>query len=464
MYNVGLILLLGVFFLVILILKPFMRPLLWGLLFAAAGFPMKKKIANSINKWIGKVEKEERPIVVSMVLLPFTGLDRLGECITKFTLTHIKFILIGLSSLIGLRILVHYVPKEFFSAILGIVVWLHSFFERIASSLSPLMLVILVISYLITIKILWNSSNSNTFVICGQGAWVFLIGYLCSYLGALQIPAFMAIMAYGLAGLYFDDENSSQFLSKIKNSFKKEEAREEREATPEMSTATPSMSRLMKTKSHLSDIKSKMQLNVPQESDKAKKDADAPLESDWYFKILFYACAATVLFTHLWMVFLSFIPISFYAIKAICNALGLWNHIESQFNQRSSKVREWLEPRKYAVMPLCLPGVLQLNKKVRKVFCSKLKSYVDDISACIMIIVLIVLGIGVSVFTFVQIYSEAITVAQLTGNLINRTLTTRPDLVEQLPINMQNLNEVIDNAYQYSRGTIEGYLGVSQLI
>jgi hypothetical protein len=293
-----------------------------------------------------------------------------------------------------------------------------------------------------------------TFLIQQILTLIYFLKYFYSYLGTFQIPAFLSIIFYCTAGLYCDEESNSQILCKIKNSLKKEEKREEREKAPEVA-ATP-LSRLMKTKTHLSEIKTKMQLNVPQES---KKDAPLDLESDWYFKILFYACTAAVLFTHLWMVFLSFIPISFYAIKELCKALGLWSSIESQFYQSTVKIREWIEPRKYALIPCCLPGVLQLNKKIRIVFCDKLKSYVDDISACFMIVVLIVAAIALSVFTFVQIYSEAITVAQLSGNLINRTLTMRPELIEQLPINMQNLNDVIDNAYQYSRGYIENYLG-----
>jgi hypothetical protein len=199
MYNVGILLLLAVFLGVILILKPFIRPLIWGLLVAAALFPMKKRLAFTINKWIKKVEREEKPIIVGIFLLPFTGigkikffnliliynlifLEKLGECITRFTLTHIKFILIGFSSLIALRIFVHYVPKEFFTGILSVILWLHSLFGKAASTLSPLMLIVLVICYLITIKIMWNSSNSNFFIICGQGAWIFVAGYLCRYL------------------------------------------------------------------------------------------------------------------------------------------------------------------------------------------------------------------------------------------------------------------------------------------
>lgn len=465
LYNIGLIALFCVLIGVFLILKPFIRPLMFASLVAAALFPLKKKLAFCINKWINKVESEETPIVIAIALIPFTGLEKLGEFITRFTLTHIKVIIMGLSSLVVLRILVNYVPKEFFTGILSLILWLHSIFGRVTGSLSPSMIIILVICYLITIKLMWSTSSSNTFVILSQGVWMFLVGYLCSYFGALQIPAFIAIVIYSLIGLiYFDEEsNKSEIVKKIKKTFNKKEEEENEEEIRE--TAVPSfetpMSRLMKTKSQLSEIKNKMKLDVPLESEKIK-DNDAPLESDGYFKILFYACTATLLFKHLWIVFFSFIPITFYAIKSLCKALGLWQYIENQSSQHINKLKAWLEPRKYAIVPICLPGLIQLNKKVHKVFCVKLKTYVDDISSSIMIVFLIVAVAALGVFSFIQIYSEGLTVAQLTGNLINRTLTLQPELVDSLPINMQNFNDVIDNAYQFSRGTIENYLGRSR--
>lgn len=90
--------------------------------------------------------------------------------------------------------------------------------------------------------------------------------------------------------------------------------------------------------------------------------------------------------------------------------------------------------------------------------CVKLKSYVDDISAIFMILLLIVAVIFLSVFSFAQIYSEAIAVAQLGSNLVNRTLTHRPDLIEMLPIDMKSMDDIIDNAYKYGRSTIEDYV------
>lgn len=467
LYNIGILALCFVLFGVILILKPFLRPLLLALLAAAALFPMKKKLAQCINQWIDNVEKEETPIVLGIALIPFSGLEKLGEFITRFTMTHIKVILAGLSSLVALRFLIHYVPKEFFTGILSVLLWFHGIFGKAASSLSLSMLAVLVISYIITVKLMWSTSTSNTFVILAQGGWIFLLGYLCSYLGALQIPVFMSLMVYGLIAMYYDEEtNNSDLVKSIKGIFKKKKEEEVEEEVVkdenEMPSAATPMSRLMKTKSHFSEIKSRMQLNVAQGSKEEKgKDTPVELESNGYFKILFYACTATVLFKHLWIVFLSFIPISFYAIKWLCKALGLWNYIDTQMSQPILKLRVWLEPRKYSLIPICFPGVLQLNKKVHKFFCLKLKSFVDDISASIMIVFLIVSVGALSIFCFVQIYSEAIAVTQLSVNLINRTLTMRPELIESLPINTQSLNEFIDDAYKNSRGTIENYLGMA---
>lgn len=75
-----------------------------------------------------------------------------------------------------------------------------------------------------------------------------------------------------------------------------------------------------------------------------------------------------------------------------------------------------------------------------------------------MILFLVCFVTFLAVFFFVQIYSENLAVANLSANLINRTLTLKPELVEMLPINMQSMNDFIDNAYKYSRGTIEDYI------
>lgn len=218
-------------------------------------------------------------------------------------------------------------------------------------------------------------------------------------------------------------------------------------------------SRFTKTKNQLSEIKSKMQLNVPQQPQGPGQSTNTnELESDWYFKILFYAFAATILWKQLWIVFLCAIPIVFYGLKSLCKVLGLFNYMESQLGPFLIKFNEWFDKRKYALIPIFLPGVFELNTKLHKIFCEKMKSYVHDLSALIMIIFLIFFVLSLAIFSFFQIYSETIAVVELGGNLVNKTLTLRPELIEMIPFDVESMDHMIDNAYQYSRSTIEEYL------
>ncbi|KAG5674751.1 hypothetical protein PVAND_004701 [Polypedilum vanderplanki] len=457
LYNVGVLILLGALALVILILLPFIRPLGFGVLFGAVLFPAKKKLANSINSWIEKLEKDETPVVVGIVKLPFSALERLGEMIIYFILTHIKIILFGSGFLIFLRVMLYFLPKHFLSYVFGIIQWQHSLFEKIIGSFNSTLVTAIIIAYIIAVYFLWNNSNAYLFMIACQLVWIFIFAYVSSFFGPFQIPVFIITLLYGLLGLIYHDSSSNPYFLKIKGYFKKEEKKIE-DIKEEKENEPAGKDILNKTKTHLSEIKSKMQLNVSQEENKSTSNKPDELESDWYFKILFYALALTVLWKQLWILTFCFVPVVFYSIIAIFKSLGLDSYIENQLRNPIQKAKEWFNVRRDALLPIFLPGVTELNQKVHVIFCNKMKSYVDDISSLVMILFLILFVIFISVFSIVQIYSETITVIQLTGNLVNRTLTMRPDLVEMLPFNMQSMNDIIENGYQHSRSTIEEYL------
>lgn len=460
---------------VFLVLLPFLSPLLWAFLFGAVLFPAKKRISNGINSWIDGLEQEETPIIVGVVMLPVKGLLNSGEYMTHKLITHIKIILIGVATLILLRVIVYIAPAELCNMILKLIVWNHTFIGKIVGSLSLTLVLVIIASYGIGIFMLWRGGSSATiFTLLGQGLWIFLVAYLCSFAGSFQVAAFAAVMIYALAGFLFDEQNNKEFTGSVFKRFVPEKtstittkATQPTETIEEAGTstaveppATP-MTRLLKTKNHLSEIKMKMQMSFQKENKPQKKlnEKEVILESDGYFKILFYACTATILWTQMWIFFICLIPMTLYSLKEMFSAVGIWSFVEDHWKSRYSQAfNEWFEQRRSALVPVCLPGVVRLNSKLHKIFCTKLKSYVDDISACFMILLLVVFLVFVGVFFFFQIYSETIAVAQLGSNLVNRTLTHRPDLVEMLPINMQSFDDIIDNAYKYSRTTIEDYL------
>lgn len=462
LYNVGILILLCAFVGVFFVLLPFLNPLFWAFISGAVLFPAKKKIASTINDWIDRVDENG---ALGAFMFPFDGLDKLGKSITQWLMTHIKLLFIGLCSIVALQLIIYFVPSELFSFLLSTIVWFHTIFGGIVGSLNLKLVIVLIGTYTIAVAMLWKESSTNIFAICGQGLWVFVVAYFCSFLGVLQMPVFIGVIIYGLVALVFDENNqdSIQMMDKLKSIFKKEavpvvESQKEQISPPAQQdySATPIGRFANKTKHQLSEIKHKMQLNLSPEQKKTKGKDNVELESDWYFKILFYAVLAAVLWHQLWIAVLCFIPITFYGMKELCKILGIWSKIRDQW--RASGVEAWIDQRRNALLPVWLSSVMQLNTKVNKFFCTKLKSFVDDISAIVMILFLIFFVVFLGVFFFFQIYSEAITIAQLSSNLVNRTLSLRPDLVEMMPINMQSMNDIIDNAYQYSRGTIEDYL------
>lgn len=102
---------------------------------------------------------------------------------------------------------------------------------------------------------------------------------------------------------------------------------------------------------------------------------------------------------------------------------------------------------------------MQLNSHVHLAVRDYLKSSIDVVSSILMIILLIFTVIFASIFFCVQIYSETFAVVQLGSDLVNRTLTARPDLVQMLPEGFQgSIDNVLDNAHQYGRQHIETYV------
>lgn len=76
-----------------------------------------------------------------------------------------------------------------------------------------------------------------------------------------------------------------------------------------------------------------------------------------------------------------------------------------------------------------------------------------------MIILMILIIVFLGVFFCVNIYSETIEVAYLGKDLINKTITDRPELIDILPANVQaSIDDALDNAHHYGRRKIETYI------
>lgn len=201
---------------------------------------------------------------------------------------------------------------------------------------------------------------------------------------------------------------------------------------------------------------SKISLNL--ENTTADKDSEV-VQSDLYFKILFFACAATILYKNMWLLFLTFIPILIHLIHHICTIFGIKQFCSDKTKSIGTIAINWILYRHSALLPICLPGIFHVNATIHQTVRNSLKSSIDVVSSIIMIILLIFTVTFASIFFCVEIYSEAFAVAQLGSDLFNRTITARPDLMDLFPQGFQgSMDDILDNAHEYGTQHIETYV------
>lgn len=206
----------------------------------------------------------------------------------------------------------------------------------------------------------WKPTNSIRFTILGQTIWIVLVAYGCSFLGAFQVPIFGFSLTYALAGIIYDirSRNQQQQQGSINNvtffqqittflespiyyisgsgssgGASSDSINTNSENNIHQNIEKPTSLPLTSTSSYLEPvIRSKDQLNVTTTDDTTNKNElkeepneEEHLLSDFYFKILFYACAATVFYNNFGfgLLILLFIPVCFYYFIHFCTIFGL---------------------------------------------------------------------------------------------------------------------------------------------
>lgn len=318
----------------------------------AALFPLKRKLSILLNGWIEKLEKEEIPILVGVCLAPLNGLDLIGKCITVWIIRKFKFLLGGICTIISLRLILYFAPREFFVGIWNFIVWSHTAFGAVLGSFSISIVILILVAYISLIYLLWKPEISNAFMFLGQGLWVLVIAYLSSFLGALQVPAFMLMIAYGFIGIIYDMKkiDTVGFLPKLKDLIKtqktvsesdskdtsnssiehiEKDSEEEKDSFKEKEVK-PSMATIA-TKLQSSESRNKLLLNVSTAHRTTVQPKTEELDSDVYFKVLFYGICAAILWKHVWIMFLCLIPVSVYVVKITAHFIGLTTWLDQKY-------------------------------------------------------------------------------------------------------------------------------------
>ncbi|XP_054747337.1 transmembrane protein 245 isoform X5 [Anastrepha obliqua] len=452
MYNFLIAAGIGAFVAVCFILGPFVRPLLWAFLMGAVLFPFKRRLAQLLNGWFERLEDRDSNVMVSICLAPLEATEYCGSLLVSWLREHWQLLTAGVGLAACFKLSMLYAPKGFLCAIWRFVVFSHTTFVRLIGFLNIYMLFAIIVVYLTSVYFLWKPENSPKFVMAGQSLWVAIVSYGCSFLGALQVPAFISIMLYVGASIIYHMrtvEGSSSCIDKLKKLLDKTDF--------EKSVRNISI----KKQSLHSDAEDVSMSETMDSLDTVElvDEKHGQHLSDMYFKCLFYACIATFLYRNIWMFILAAIPTSLHLLYTLGNVTGFTTFISNKLDEVYETLKSWAIDHHSAVLPLCLPGVLELNYKINAIIRDSLKSSVDLVTSILMIILMLLIITFLGVFFCVNIYSETIEVAYLGKDLINKTITDRPELVDILPENIQSsLDDALDNAHHYGRRKIETYI------
>ncbi|XP_035449270.2 transmembrane protein 245 isoform X1 [Spodoptera frugiperda] len=494
-----------------LILEPFFKPLFWALLVGSLLHPFKYKLSKKLKSWFEDLEKSNTSVVVGLMVIPMNVVNYASDTVGQQFIDHYKTVIGLLSAIFVLPWLYNAVPRS-----LVCIFWQFSSFISFSTTLlisvcSSYITLTIFLAYIISVYILWTPQRATLFRITSHMLWLVISSFIASLTGSLQVYTFVFLQAICITGftlqvldvhkkLLEKDPEASLILAFFKTISNDEDVEKkvedkpeevpiessEQESTPEKDSPSPvTPESLVKRGSWASNepiqssprhpkmlFKTRTLSALPLSNPKIKCDTrflnafkqrsldenyiknnfDNDEETALYFKLLFFGCLCMLVWKHIWLLPVTLFFLAIHVMKRLLDYFGVWLFFENHYNNIMGKIKGWWKLRQSALLPAHVRGLGKMASVCNASFRDMGYSSVDTVSTCIVIVGLILFLTVASVFIFIQIYSEAIVVVQLSGSLLNSTYVQNSELHAYLPEGWEEkLDSLIDNAYTYGR-------------
>lgn len=494
-----------------LILEPFFKPLFWALLVGSLLHPFKYKLSKKLKSWFEDLEKSNTSVVVGLMVIPMNVVNYASDTVGQQFIDHYKTVIGLLSAIFVLPWLYNAVPRS-----LVCIFWQFSSFISFSTTLlisvcSSYITLTIFLAYIISVYILWTPQRATVFRITSHMLWLVISSFIASLTGSLQVYTFVFLQAICITGftlqvldvhkkLLEKDPEASLILAFFKTISNDEDVEKkvedkpeevpiessEQESTPEKDSPSPvTPESLVKRGSWASNepiqssprhpkmlFKTRTLSALPLSNPKIKCDTrflnafkqrsldenyiknnfDNDEETALYFKLLFFGCLCMLVWKHIWLLPVTLFFLAIHVMKRLLDYFGVWLFFENHYNNIMGKIKGWWKLRQSALLPAHVRGLGKMASVCNASFRDMGYSSVDTVSTCIVIVGLILFLTVASVFIFIQIYSEAIVVVQLSGSLLNSTYVQNSELHAYLPEGWEEkLDSLIDNAYTYGR-------------
>ncbi|KOC59715.1 Transmembrane protein 245 [Habropoda laboriosa] len=409
-----------------IILSPFVKPLIWALLCGSVLFPFKYSLTTIVKSWFEKTEASHSPLIINLIVLPVQIVDKVSNTLGSFLWKHIKYIVgVFLLTTLGLGAY-NYTPSILKCCIKYIILILMLFLQ----------IAVILIGYLSVLYIYWTPYNSFHFCYSSFVIWFMISLYVSNMLGAYQIIVFITLQILYLIG----------FIYEVAIIMENQELEGKTLTFMEAICFALTNNLIINIQQDsLSPLKSKTPIeNINEEIIDTKINIENDkVDTDKYMYGALYAC------------------IAFYIIKQLGNYFGLWKIIGRQCNIVMHGIKAWCIERHQALLPTNVRGLYKVGIIIDEKLTKVLKASVDSVVTIAVVLGLLVFTICTSIFITIQVYTEGIHLIQITGEILNSSLMSNPD-IDWLPDQWENsVNSVLDNAYTYGRSAIsDGIKGI----
>ena len=379
------------------VLKVFIKPLLWALLCGSVLFPLKQKLHQDTEKKLKDFQKENKLMILEVILLPFYMFSWISDLIGSTFLNHFKMILMSFFLCGSVKFLLYFeLISNFFSLVWScselFLMCLH-FLDAIVSKQSYILTI--TVGLIIALAITKSVYLKQPMVI---SVWGCFLSFVFNTYPGIKFPTIIVTFALFILGL---------FSSK-----------------PENLNATPD---------HSSDFAAinPFQWLINYVSSKNK-----------YFKLLsFLYVFITVIQDSTYYLLFILPPLLLYFLKIGLLHEATLYYINSGLNKAlgmssgtlKDKLCATLDYFKSNLMPpfavwfysKIKNGDRRLNKLV--VTC------LPSISSAVIILMLFVITVFSFMFLFVKIQHEGVYAVQLTSEVIEKSASWHPELKNLLP-------------------------------
>lgn len=160
--------------------------------------------------------------------------------------------------------------------------------------------------------------------------WIAIASYLCSFLGAIQVPALLLVMCYVIVSTGYHlqtthDHDSSSFLDRLQKLFDRNDF-EKSLSISRKPAGEPTL------QSDVEDISLSDTVDSEDTFDAKPAEETVGHQSDTYFKLLFYACLGTFLYRNIWMFILAAVPVFLHLLYTASSYTGITQFVCNKIN------------------------------------------------------------------------------------------------------------------------------------